>query len=151
MPGIDGDGVTGAQLNNPTNVAFDDSGNLYIVDFGNNRVREVEASTGIINTVAGGGVDVGEGEPATDASLYPSAVAVDSSGNIYIADVYNNQIREVNAVTGILTTIAGNGIFAFSGDGEPPKMLKWNTRRDLPLMPAIIFILVTLIMTGFVK
>ncbi len=135
LPGIDGDGgpATAAQLNNPTNVAFDDSGNLYIVDFGNNRVREVEASTGIINTVAGGGVDVGEGEPATDASLYPSAVAVDSSGNIYIADVYNNQIREVNAVTGILTTIAGNGIFAFSGDGGPAKNAEMEYPEGLTL------------------
>ncbi len=120
-------------MNNPTNVAFDNSGNIYIVDFGNNRVREVEASTGIINTVAGGGVDVGEGEPATDASLYPSAVAVDSSGNIYIADVYNNQIREVNAVTGILTTIAGNGIFAFSGDGGPAKNAEMEYPEGLTL------------------
>jgi trimeric autotransporter adhesin len=116
--GAGDDGLaTDAELDNPTNVALDDSGNLYVTDFGNNRVRKVEASTGVISTVAGGGVDIGEGEQATDALLYPTAVAVDSFGNIFIADVSNNQIREVNAATGIITTVAGDGVFGYGGDG----------------------------------
>ena len=99
---------------------MDDSGNIYIADTQNNRIRMVTASTGIISTVAGNGTVgySGDGGAATSAELtYPNGVAVDSVGNIYIADTQNNRIREVTASTGNISTVAGNGTFGYSGDG----------------------------------
>jgi uncharacterized protein (TIGR03437 family) len=125
----DGGQATSADLNQPADVAVDASGNLFIADAGNNRIRKVSAS-GIITTVAGNGSPgfSGDGGPATSALLsYPSAVAVDASGNIFIADWLNNRIRKVSA-SGIITTVAGNGVptpgaltagEGFSGDGGP--------------------------------
>ena len=121
-PGYSGDGgpATSAQLNSPQGVAVDASGNFFIADTGNNRIRRVDAATGIITTVAGNGVGgySGDGGPATSASLnQPNGVAVDSSGNLFIADTGNHRIRRVDAVTGTITTVAGNGTQGFSGDG----------------------------------
>jgi streptogramin lyase len=82
----------------------------------------VDAATGIITTVAGNGVQgfSGDGGPATSASLRsPEGVAVDGSGNVFIADTGNQRIRRVDAATGIITTVAGNGVQGFSGDGGP--------------------------------
>jgi uncharacterized protein (TIGR03437 family) len=107
-----------AQLSAPYWVAVDSTGNLYIADFGNNVIRKV--SGGVITTVAGTGAYAfgGDGQPATSAVLdQPMAVAVDSAGNLYIADTYNERIRKVSASTGVITTIAGNGTAGFSGDG----------------------------------
>jgi len=101
-------------------VALDSSGNLYIADPGNNRIRKVTVATGIITTVAGNGTSgySGDGSAATSAEFsFPSGVALDSSGNLYIADHWNNRIREVSATTGIITTVAGNGAQGYSGDG----------------------------------
>ena len=92
---------------------MDSNGNIYIADSYNNRIRKVNSITGIITTVAGNGTEgySGDGGLATNAELYyPFGVAVDSNGNIYIADSGNNRIRKVNSTTGIITTIAGNGI-----------------------------------------
>jgi trimeric autotransporter adhesin len=124
-PGFDNtDGMvaTSAELNRPTGVAVDSSGNIYIADFLNNRVREVPVSTGIITTVAGNGTVgySGDGGPATSATLNgPFSVAVDSSGNLYIADRGNNVIRKVDASSGVITTVAGNATVppGYSGDG----------------------------------
>ena len=95
----------------PSGVAVDASGNLFIADSGNNRIRKVSAS-GIITTVAGDGTTAfsGDGGPATSASLYLNVggVAVDASGNLFIADCVNNRIRKVSA-NGIITTVAGDG------------------------------------------
>jgi sugar lactone lactonase YvrE len=116
----DGGAATGAALNIPNSVAVDGAGNLYIADTYNMAIREVAASTGIISTVAGGhGVGYsGDGGPATGAALYsPFAVGVDSAGDIYIADTYNSVIRFVDAPSGQIATIAGDGTFGFSGDG----------------------------------
>ena len=116
----DGGAATSAELNVPYGVAVDASGNLYIADTYNNRIREVAAGTGIITTVAGNGTQSysGDGGAATSAELnYPYGVAVDASGNLYIADCYNSRIRKVAAGTGIITTVAGNGTAAYSGDG----------------------------------
>lgn len=120
--GYNGDGgpATSAQLNFPFDIAFDGSGNLYIADRENHRIRKVDASTGVITTVAGTGINGynGDGFMATSAQLnYPSGVAVDGSGNLYIADVRNHRIRRINASTGVITTVAGTGTNGYSGDG----------------------------------
>src|SRR5207247_9555805 len=86
----------------------------------NNGMRKVAAATGIISTVAGNGSPsfAGDDGAATSASLNsPSGVALDASGNLYIADNFNNRIRKVDAASGIITTVAGNGTYAFAGDG----------------------------------
>src|SRR5262249_6786664 len=94
--------------------------NLYIADAGNNRIRRVTAA-GIISTVAGNGTNGFSGDrgPATEAQLNdPRGVAVDSGGNLYIADVGNHRVRRV-ASTGIIKTVVGNGTSGSSGDGGP--------------------------------
>ena len=114
----DGGAATAAELDNPAGVAVDAVGNVYIADNGNGRIRKVNIS-GVITTVAGNGTIgyAGDGGAATAAELYNAySVAVDGSGNIYIADYGIGRIRKVNT-SGIITTIAGNGIFGYSGDG----------------------------------
>ena len=117
--GGDGAGAAAAQLNIPEGLAVDALGNLYIADFGNNRIRKV-TSSGTITTVAGNGSIgySGDGGSATSAQLTtPSGVAVDTSGNLYIADTGNNAVRVVTG--GVINTVAGNGLAGFSGDGGP--------------------------------
>ncbi len=117
--GYSGDGgqATSAQLNTPTGVAVDGSGNLYVADQYNHCIRKVSLS-GIITTVAGTGNQGygGDGGPATSADLYsPTGVAVDDDGNLYIADQSNHRIRKVNT-SGMITTVAGTGNQGYSGD-----------------------------------
>jgi len=120
--GDGGPAISGA-LYLPEDVYVDSSGNIFIADTGNNRVREVVAATGNIETVAGNGSygsSSGDGGLATSAQLNdPWSVFVDGSGNIFIADRDNNRIREVVAATGNIQTVAGNGTNGFSGDGGP--------------------------------
>ncbi len=119
-PGFSGDGAaaTSAQLNLPYGVAVDDSGNIYIADHDNHRIRKVDASTGNISTAAGGGPSLGDGGAATSAQLrFPRDVAVDSSGNLYIADTRNYRIRKVDASSGNISTVAGTATGGFNGDG----------------------------------
>ena len=100
-------------------MGFDSAGNLYIADVQNQRVRKVTAATGIITTVAGNGTTgyAGDGGPATNAELYyPNGAVLDSADNLYIGDQGNNRVRKVDAGTGIVTTVAGNGTGGFSGD-----------------------------------
>ena len=116
----DGGPATSALLNNPVAVVLDAAGNLYISDSGNNAIRKVN-TTGIIMTVAGTGPNnagyVGDGGPATQAELNdPTGIALDSYGNLYIADHNNSVIRMVEP-NGTITTIAGNSSFGDSGDG----------------------------------
>ena len=118
--GYSGDGgpATNASLNNPVGVVVDASGNLYIADQFNNRIRRV-GTNGIITSVAGNGTKTfaGDGGAATNASLaYPTGVALDPLGNLYIADSNNQRIRQV-ATNGLITTVAGNGLAACAGDG----------------------------------
>ncbi len=114
----DGGLATNAQLQYPTGIVLDKSGNLYIADWSDQRIRKV-SKTGFITTVAGIGIAgfSGDGNAATSAKLnYPAGVAVDNNGNLYISDYQNSRIRKVNS-NGIITTIAGNGTNGFSGDG----------------------------------
>jgi cysteine-rich repeat protein len=122
--GFSGDGgpATSADLDQPHDIAVDGLGNLFIADFGNNRVRRVDAASGTISTVAGNGTRgfAGDGEPATDAQLnLPRGVTVDFLGNLLIADTSNQRVRQVDASTGIINTVAGVGTVGFSGDGGP--------------------------------
>ncbi len=92
---------------------------MYIADYNNNRIRKVTVSTGIITTFAGTGTGSysGDNGPATSAALnYPAGVALDSSGNVYIADAFNNRVRKVTMSTGIITTLAGTGATTYAGD-----------------------------------
>ena len=120
--GSSGDGgiATSAKLYDPDDIAIDASGNIYIADTGNSRMRMVMKSTGIISTVAGTrsyGYS-GDGGLATSAALYyPYGVALDASGNIYIADTEIHCIRMVTKSTGIISTVAGTGLSGYSGDG----------------------------------
>ncbi len=114
--GFSGDNgpATSAQLNSPYAVAVDSAGSVYFSDSGNNRIRKV--TKGIITTVAGGGTALGDNGPATSAQLNaPLGVAVDSAGDLYIADSGNHRIREVSH--GVITTVAGTGTPGFNGDG----------------------------------
>jgi uncharacterized protein (TIGR03437 family) len=109
-----------ASLNNPTFVAFGPDGSYYIADFSNQRVRRVD-SDGNITTVAGNGIAGynGDNMPAVNASLSdPTGVAVDSAGNLYVADAANDRIRKVD-LNGMITTFAGTGTGGLSGDGGP--------------------------------
>ena len=126
----DGGAATSAELYNPFGVEVDSSGNIYIADIGNNRIRKVTATTGMITTFAGNGTAgySGDGGAATGAGLhFPISVAVDASDNIYIADSYNQCIRKVTATTGIITTVAGNGTKGYSGDGGAATNAELNT------------------------
>ena len=114
----DGGAATSAQLDYPVGVAVDISGNVYIADIYNRKIRMV-TSSGIITTFAGTGDSgsSGDGGAAISARIgYPYGVSVDISGNVYIADTDNNKIRMVNS-TGIITTFAGTGTKGGSGDG----------------------------------
>ena len=114
--------ATSAELNLPAGIALDSAGNIFVVDTQNVRIRKITAATGIITTVAGNGTlgSGGDNGPATAASMaYPDGVAVDNSGNIYIADTDNGMIRKVTASTGVITTIAGTGYVGSSGDNGP--------------------------------
>jgi sugar lactone lactonase YvrE len=117
--GGDGGAATAASLFFPFGVAVDSSGNIFIADSGNQRVRRIDLATGIITTIAGTGTlgYGGDGGPATAAELFaPDAVAVDATGRLFIADSQNNRVRQVDLASGVITTVAGNGTFGFSGD-----------------------------------
>ena len=122
--GFSGDGglATAAKLSAAqADVTVDAAANIYIADSGNHRVREIDAATGIISSAAGTSAGYGgDGGLATQAELnYPRGVAVDVSGNLYITDNLNHRVRKIDAVSKIITTVAGTGDASFGGDGGP--------------------------------
>jgi uncharacterized protein (TIGR03437 family) len=134
--GFSGDGgpAASAALAAPESVAVDAAGNLYITDTSNSRVRKVTPG-GQISTVAGGGAGIalGDGGPATSAVLLqPTGVAVDSAGNLFIADTSHNRIRKVS-LDGTISTVVGNGSGGFSGDGGSPTQASINGSRGVAL------------------
>jgi trimeric autotransporter adhesin len=132
--GYAGDGglATSAQLNAPTRLALDPSGNIYFTDNGNNVVRRV-STAGVIETVAGNGQYgfAGDGGPATAAMLAnPIGLTIDAEGGILIADADNLRIRRVGP-NGRISTIAGNGTTALAGDGQPPTATGFGSPADV--------------------
>ena len=127
--------ATAAELYDPSGVAVDSAGNLYIADSDNEVVREVTASTQVITTIAGTGTYgySGDNGPATSAELgTPSGLALNSAGTVlYIADRDNNAIRAVDLTTGIITTVAGNGTFGPSGDNGPATSAALSSPRSI--------------------
>jgi uncharacterized protein (TIGR03437 family) len=127
--GFSGDNgpATLADLSSPQGLALDAAGDVYIADWGNERVRMVDASSGNITTVAGNGKEVfsGDNGPAAAAGMDPFAVVVDSLGDLFITDQYNNRIRKVTP-NGTVTTVAGTGAAGYAGDGGPATAAKLN-------------------------
>ena len=113
---------------------MDSAGNVYVVDTLNDRVRRIDAATGVITTVAGTGESGygGDGGPATEATLArPNRVALDGAGNMYVADFYNHRVRRIDAATGVITALAGTGTEGCGGDRGPasPAQLSSPRRR----------------------
>jgi sugar lactone lactonase YvrE len=135
-----GDGIlaTTANIYYPVSVALDGSNHLYIGDFLNHRLRKLYFSTGYIQTVAGTGTEAysgpaGDGGDAASANVgYPADIAADAAGNIYYADSELQRIRKIDRY-GIITTIAGNGTGAYSGDGGPAVLASFNGPTGLAI------------------
>src|SRR5215472_3670701 len=137
--GGDGGPAERALLNGPFDVGFDADGNLYFSDTFNHRIRRVEAQTGIITTCAGSGEAGYSGDrgPAIRAQLNePYGIAVDHAANVYIADRHNHCVRQLDSVTGVITTFAGNGTSGFGGDGGPASRAGMVEPNGLALDPA---------------
>lgn len=133
-PGFSGDGgpATSAQFANELgrsenmDVAVDASGNIFVTDSVNYRVRRIDASTQIITTIAGNG-GVGDGGPATQALLFTSGLAHDSSGNVFIGDGLGRRVRRVDAGTGLISTVAGKDVGASGAYGGPATAKQLNS------------------------
>ena len=138
VAGSTGDGglATAAKLFHPTGLALDAAKNLYIADADNNKIRKIAVASGKIFTIAGSSLigDAGDGGQAIAAKLNkPSAVALDASNNIYIADEGNHRIKKVNASTGIITTVVGIGTAGYTGDGGLATAAQLNAPTALVL------------------
>jgi large repetitive protein len=137
IAGYDGDNVPAklAMINAPTGLVLDGAGDLYFADTGNHIVRRIDAVTGVITTVAGTPAVQGysgNSAAATAAELTsPEGVALDEAGDLLIADTGNNVIREVDAVTGNIRTVAGTGVAGFNGDGQTATTSKLNSPWNL--------------------
>jgi hypothetical protein len=129
----DGGPATAASIV-PNGITEDRHGNIYFVDDAGHRIRKITVSTGIITTVAGNGsiTYASDGVAATTTAIDPMGVAVDTSGNIYIADATNNRVRMVNA-SGIISTIAGTGFAGWSGDGAAAISAKLDNPMSVAL------------------
>ena len=119
--GFSGDGgpATSASFNLALGVAVDAAGNIYVADTENHRIRKIDAVSGVITTIAGNGTNgsSGDGGDALLAAMDPLDLKIDAAGNIYLVDHTFHRIRKIDAITNIITTVAGNGTDGFSGDG----------------------------------
>ena len=148
--GFSGDNAlaTAATIDSPTGLALDAANNLYLADTHNHRIRKIAATTGIITTIGGTGAPgfSGDTSAATTATLaLPHGLTIDAAGNLYLADTANHRIRRIDAVTGIITTAAGDGTQAFAGDGGPATSASLDSPRTTAVSPAT---LLTLADTG---
>jgi large repetitive protein len=140
-PGYQGDHVLATQtmINMPAGLLLDGAGNLYFADTGNHIVRRVDAVTGMMTTVAGTpGVQgySGDGASAAQAQLtFPESVGLDEAGDLLIADTGNNVIREVNAITGIIRTVAGTGVAGFNGDNQAATTAQLSSPWSVAVAP----------------
>lgn len=133
--GFDGEGATAttALLDSPGGLAVDQSGNLYLADTHNQRVRRIDAATRVITTLTGTGIlgFTGDSNSATAAKLaLPRGLSTDTQGNLYIADTANHRVRRIDAVTGKITTIAGDGAQGFAGDGASATAASFDSPRS---------------------
>lgn len=138
--GYSGDGglATSAEVDQPYEPIFDSAGNIYFTDHTRHVLRRVDAVTGIITTVAGTGVGgfSGDGGPATAAQLNgPLRLGIDHNDNLYIADQLNSRIRRINATTGIISTVVGNGTPFDSGNGGPATSASINLPESVTVAP----------------
>jgi streptogramin lyase len=138
--GFAGDGgpATQAQLNNPDDIAFDSAGNLYLVDLLNRRVRRIDTA-GVITTVAGNGSTtyLGDGALATATGLEPSSLTIAPDGSLTVGNGYPNaRIIRLDTTSGTITTIAGNGISGFGGDGGPATSAQLGDPKAVAVDPS---------------
>jgi uncharacterized protein (TIGR03437 family) len=131
IQGFDGDGSANptAQLDTPVGIFLDTTGNLLIADAGNDRIRKLNLTSGVLTTIAGKGYGSGtpDGTAATNTFLrYPTSVVADVAGNIYISNTSGHNIKKINSA-GILTNFAGNGVAGFGGDGADAKLAQLDS------------------------
>jgi hypothetical protein len=134
--GYNGDGIlaTASEIAGGPDLCLDLSGDIFVADSGNYRIRRVDALTGLISTIAGTGVPGynGDGIAATAADLEgPGDLRVDSADNIYFSDNGNNRVRMVSALTGLISTLAGDGTAGYNGDGIPATSAELNGPSDV--------------------
>lgn len=130
--GYHGDGgpASAASFRHPEHLAFDSQGNLYVCDNSNDRVRKIDMRTGLISTVLGNGqrASNGDGGPASEAStLMPDAIFLDVHDNLYVGEKYGYRVRKVDATTGIVQTLVGNGVPGFGEEGLPSEATNCNS------------------------
>jgi sugar lactone lactonase YvrE len=126
-----------ASIDSPNGLAVDAAGDLYLSDTHNHRIRKIDASTGVITTIAGGQPGIsGDGGPAVAATFaLPHGLSIDNAGDIYIADTENHCIRRIDGSSGAITTIAGNGTENFSGDDGPATAAALDSPRAIATSP----------------
>lgn len=132
LMGYHGDGgpASAATFRHPEHLAFDSKGNLYVCDNSNDRVRKIDGQTGLISTVLGNGqrASNGDGGPAVEAStLMPDAIFLDAHDNLYVGEKYGYRVRKVDAATGIVQTLVGNGVPGFGEEGLPGEETHCNS------------------------
>src|SRR6202789_2568538 len=140
--------TTAASIDSPTGIAVDAAHNLYVADTHNHRIRRIDAASGLIATIAGTGIAGYSGDNAaanTAALALPHGLSIDAAGTLSLADTSNNRIRRIDATTGLITTVAGNGTQGFSGDNGPATAAALDTPRATAVSPTT---LLTLADTG---
>ncbi len=139
IQGFSGDNgpAIAAAIDSPNGMAVDAAGDLYLSDTHNHCIRKIVAATGIITTIAGAAAGFsGDNGSATAAALaLPHGLSIDSGGNLYIADTENHRIRRIDATTGVITTVAGNGTQTFYGDSGPATLAALDSPHATTITP----------------